>query len=780
VAERDICYNGPQMNCACTLTRSLSHAVLALSLTVALCGCRSIIVETEDGGVPDTRVAAETATTDDRTLLPEVAVPDVSDVATPPQPDGAVEVTPLPALGAPSDFNGDGISDLAVFQDDNGVWLISTIDGQMLVDGDDWGYPGTVPVAGDYDGDGGWDFGVYHPPTSTWYIRTVDPAQTLMTDEVWGPAGAVPVDGDYDGDGRADMALYAPGTGAWYVRTFAGETVVHEVTFGGPTAVPIGGDWDGDGADDLAYFDTADSTWHAQNTDGELLVDAVQWGYPGAIPLAGDFDGDGAFDPGVFDPKVATWYILSSETNEGYLWEEVWGPSGTVVVSADFDGDDDTELVLYDCDTGDWYARSTLWGEYVWEGNLGGGQAVPVGGRFLPDCTGGACRPGTCEPPVYDNIAEIGPAELAGPGGLMKPDIEVDSKSQPHIVAIKGGTELHLFHRLAGGWQGGFFAGLSEYHETSSDFNSPNIEIDPNDRAWVCSGVWGDPVVEHQNCPVGSGPAVWVVNSVADAPAKQPCLGPHDFPGNWYHGGHGMELALDPFAPDEAMVGDGRYSIHLTVSNQVTGTIEMPCGHGGEKTEIAMSPRSGQAGVLHALAGRGNDGTGFPYDGTYINSTMPKQEAWVLAQVYPHMLEQEGGWWSMGIDLANPLAAYIYAPLTGVTINIWDGGKMVYPPDNLYVVDPGAATCGNGMYRYAARWAPARGGGTFLCWTSPVDGVNHVKIRYLTYLSEANYGPETVVAPGNQCSIATDSDGHIHMTYLDGEGVKYRLLKTSL
>ena len=690
--------------------------------------------------------------------------------------DTMPDITVFQPSYVPSDFDRDGLSDLATYRADGGFWNIMELGGTVLATEDQWGYEAAVNVAGDYDGDGYWELAVFSPADAKWYIRTLAPPETLLWDEVWGPAMSVPVPGDYNGDFATDMALYTPATNTWYVRTLAGQPLVHEVVFGGPNAIPVPGDYDGDGVYDLAWFDALGGFWHAQSIAGEVILDGqLQWGYPGTIPFSGDFDGDGIDDLGIFDPAIATWYILSVPDGQQIMMEEVWGPAGSVVVVGEFDHDGIDDLAVYDCQTGDWHARSVTWGMLEWHGKLGGTQAVPVEARFVPECSNGICRPGTCRPPVVNNVVDIGPEESAGPGGLMKPDIAVDSQNQPHIVTIKGGTELHLFHRLAGLWQGGFFAGLAEYHPTSSDFNRPIIEVDAKDRAWVMSGLWGDPVVAHQNCPVGSGPAVWLVNSVATGPAKQPCFGPHDFPGNWFHGGHGMDLALDPHFPDQAVVGDGRYSIYLTADGVVPGTIGLECGHGGEKTEIAVGPVDGGPGVFHALAGRGNDGTGFPYDGTYVNSAMPKQEAWVLAEVYPHMLEQEGGWWSLGIDWENPQAAYIYAPLVGTTINIWDGTKMLYPPDNLYVVDASAADCGNGMYRYTANWAPALGGGAFLCWTGPVNGVNHVRLKYLTHTSESAYGPIVDIAPGNQCSIATDTNGNVHVVYMNGD-VKYRKL----
>ena len=115
-----------------------------------------------------------------------------------------------------------------------------------------FGQPGDVPVPGDYNGDGMTDLAVYRPSTGQWFVRnqfTVqfgDPRRrpgsrrttTATADRrrglpaVDGPLvrartsspsssaarGYVPVAGDYNGDGTADIALFQPSTGTWFVR----------------------------------------------------------------------------------------------------------------------------------------------------------------------------------------------------------------------------------------------------------------------------------------------------------------------------------------------------------------------------------------------------------------------------------------------------------------------------------------------------------------------------------------------------------------------------------
>ena len=117
----------------------------------------------------------------------------------------------------PNDFDGDGLSDIAVYRPSSGVWY-------LLQSGDAydptkykaylWGISTDIPVPGDYDGDGKTDIAVRRPSTGVWYIlQSSDGAQD---GDAWGTSGDV-VAGDFDGDGKTDIAFYRPSSGIWYI-----------------------------------------------------------------------------------------------------------------------------------------------------------------------------------------------------------------------------------------------------------------------------------------------------------------------------------------------------------------------------------------------------------------------------------------------------------------------------------------------------------------------------------------------------------------------------------
>jgi len=125
----------------------------------------------------------------------------------------------------PADYNGDGKTEIAVWrqtqrtEDDSAEWRV-----RYLADADGkkrknrtffFGKTGDIPIPADYNGDGISEPAVFRPSEGNWYVRF---SKDNIEKVSWFVPGAYPLTGDFDGDGSADFAFFDPGTGyRWQV-----------------------------------------------------------------------------------------------------------------------------------------------------------------------------------------------------------------------------------------------------------------------------------------------------------------------------------------------------------------------------------------------------------------------------------------------------------------------------------------------------------------------------------------------------------------------------------
>ena len=251
------------------------------------------------------------------------------------------------SLAVTGDFNGDGQTDIGVFQD--GRWYVD-LNGDGAWDRTDlWAKLGRrddLPSTGDWDGDGKTDIGIYgrawpgdprhilnepglptaenrrdgkwknvppHEDEATFGWRTMQRTSTgaMRSDLIdhvfnYGTPGDHPLAGDWDGDGIDTIGVFRDGR--WDLDQ-DGDGVGTErdlsLNLGEAGDKPVVGDFNGDGVDELGVF--RDGLWHI-DTNGDRVLDArdvvFQLGGAGDQPVVGDWDGDGRDDPGVYQPGV--------------------------------------------------------------------------------------------------------------------------------------------------------------------------------------------------------------------------------------------------------------------------------------------------------------------------------------------------------------------------------------------------------------------------------------------------------------------------------------------
>lgn len=267
---------------------------------------------------------------------------------------------------APGDFDGDGKTDMAVFN--AGTWTIKksfTGTTQTV----SFGTTGDKPVIGDYDGDGKADVAVFRPSTNTWWILYSSNGSYSST--AFGTAGDIAAQGNYDGDNKTDIAIFRPGAGDWYVLN-SSTGAASSFHWGISTDIPVPADFDGDGKTDYAVYRGSSGTWYVSksSTNNATYITQV-WGNYGDQPLPADYDGDGKDDFSVWRPTTGVWHTIKS-SNATYDYQTL-GIVGDMAVSSAYLKQIGGQVMSYDLAkarlspknaTGDTnlYSRNFQWG----------------------------------------------------------------------------------------------------------------------------------------------------------------------------------------------------------------------------------------------------------------------------------------------------------------------------------------------------------------------------------------------------------------------------------
>jgi hypothetical protein len=261
-----------------------------------------------------------------------------------------------PAKNIVSDFDGDQKTDLSVQARVSGLWTVNSSSGDG-VPSVNWGQDGDIPVAGDYDGDGVSEFAVWRPSTGVWWVY--DPVSGIRT-ITWGVNGDVPVAADYDADGKTDFAVWRPSDGKWYViQSTLGMRILHWGVTGDQA---FGGDFEGDGKADFVIWRPSTGVWYVYRSSSSMTRTET-WGVAGDKPLFGDFDGDGKAEFAIYRPSTGMWWILNRTANS--ITTRHFGIENDIPVPADYDGDGRTDIAVFRPETKVWYRLNSSNGQYI-------------------------------------------------------------------------------------------------------------------------------------------------------------------------------------------------------------------------------------------------------------------------------------------------------------------------------------------------------------------------------------------------------------------------------
>ena len=285
-----------------------------------------------------------------------------------------------------SDFDGDGKTDLALFNDARGAWLAwLSASGYGTASATGIGVSGTRAVSRDYDGDGRTDPAVYHDVSGAWQVcLSASSYRTVLAVGLGGP-GQTAVPADYDGDGLADPAVYQSSTGTWRLwPSDSGYVETDLIGMGGAGWTPVPADYDGDQYADPAIYSESTGTWRIWlSGSGYAETVAAGWGGAGQLPVPADYDADGKIDPAVYQSNTGTWRVWASGVS--YRESKIlgWGGAGQIAVPGDYDGDGKVDPAVYWESLGVWriWASSYLYFELNMLATGGEGYHAITGGE---------------------------------------------------------------------------------------------------------------------------------------------------------------------------------------------------------------------------------------------------------------------------------------------------------------------------------------------------------------------------------------------------------------
>ena len=298
-----------------------------------------------------------------------------------------VALTILTEKGFDFGGDGDGASDLIVYQESSGLWSITNL-FSGYTSNVVFGGRGYTPVPGDYDGNGISELGALRYASGYWYVRRINEQQlTLFGGSYWaGPesvaaGGFVPEAHDYDGDGKTDPTMYREVSGLWSVLFSASGYALVSAVFGGNGYVPVPADYDGDGKTDFAVYNETTGEWLLLYSGDNFRLISGLFGGAGFTAAPADYDGDGKADISIYEEATGLWIILPSSTltSRGYVpIVAIFGGPGYIPASADYNGDGKADVAIYNEALGLWYIASIDGTIVAWPARHGGYGFAPV------------------------------------------------------------------------------------------------------------------------------------------------------------------------------------------------------------------------------------------------------------------------------------------------------------------------------------------------------------------------------------------------------------------
>jgi hypothetical protein len=231
--------------------------------------------------------------------------------------------------GVTGDYDGDRVADPVAYSPDSGAWLIrlSSMNYNPIIRGS-FGGNGANPVAADFDGDGLTDIGTYDEGKGVLsIIFSHKGAFDVRASGAMGGPGYGFVSADFDGDKLADPTAYSESEGRVTILFSGIGYFPVNVALGGQGKAMYAADFDGDKLADPVLYEEATGTWAVSLSSAGYRAARISFGGPGYVPVIADYDGDGLADPAVYRETDGQWLIMFSTSNYSVI-TETFGGSG--------------------------------------------------------------------------------------------------------------------------------------------------------------------------------------------------------------------------------------------------------------------------------------------------------------------------------------------------------------------------------------------------------------------------------------------------------------------
>ncbi|MBF0522507.1 MAG: hypothetical protein HQL24_05555 [Candidatus Omnitrophica bacterium] len=272
-----------------------------------------------------------------------------------------------PVMG---DFNGDALMDLGLHNSDTGNWEIALSNAGVFTNSVDWlsGFGNSrswQPTSGDFNGDGKTDVAVYNTATGEFKVALSTGSSFSAQATTWltfsGASASWQIfTGNFNADKYTDLGFYNKDTGEVKVSLGTGTgfgSLTTWVNNFGTGSVAMSGDFNGDSLSDLCLFKKETGEFRILLSNSQVFVDGSIWisGFAmGLDPILSDFNHDGLTDIGYWDKSTGSWYYAIS-TGSQFVNKGTWLTSFTAAnaesaTTGDFNADGIMDRALFDRD----------------------------------------------------------------------------------------------------------------------------------------------------------------------------------------------------------------------------------------------------------------------------------------------------------------------------------------------------------------------------------------------------------------------------------------------